>query len=102
MVTDADMGVGFPERDFDGYALFGAIEGIAPYRAIKLILFPIGTLRPTLRSPGVGYWEWDGFQVGDEHGLFAWHAVDGLGSTVVSEAVTTYPDGERHVGPLTL
>jgi hypothetical protein len=237
VVTDADMGVGFPERDFDGYALFGAIEGIAPYRAIKLILFlggldgydwgmahippdpayafyeiqligdteayrrfqplrrsdlraarshldirlddrvalsgttsswrwrmampdddvevaleatashvlwspnlvhkgtswitpafpdfryegtvriggttadvrgvatfdhPIGTLRPTLRSPGVGYWEWDGFQVGDEHGLFAWHAVDGLGSTVVSEAITTYPDGERHVGPLTL
>ena len=39
VVTDADMGVGFPERDFDGYAMFGAIEGVPPYRAIKLILF---------------------------------------------------------------
>ena len=71
-------------------------------RGVGTFDHPMGTLRPTLRSPGVGFWEWDAFQLGDEHGLFAWHAVDGVGSTVVSEAITSYPDGERHVGALTL
>ena len=38
-VSDLTMGVGFPERDFDGYALFGALQGHPKYKAIKLIVF---------------------------------------------------------------
>jgi hypothetical protein len=234
-VSDSVMAVGFPERDFDGYALFGALEGHDSFRAIKLIVFlggldgfdwgmarippdptfsfweitligdsesrrhfktvdrsefraarehldvvlpgrvqlsgswpswewemsmpdegvtvaltakassvywspnlvhkgtswmtcafadftyeglltldgtttkvkgvgtfdhPFGVVRPTLRSPGVGFWEWDSFMINGEQGLFAWFAVDGNGKTIVADVVTTFPDGRSHVGQL--
>ena len=38
-ISDAAMGVGFPERDFDGFALFGSLDGCEPFRAVKLIVF---------------------------------------------------------------
>lgn len=61
---------------------------------------PMGVLRKSARSPGVGFWQWDGLMINDAYGLFGWHAVDGNGDVLKSIGSTNFPDGVFKQGDL--
>lgn len=63
---------------------------------------PMGRLVERAGVPGVGYWQWNGYAVGDEHALWEWKIVDGAGDVIFSRGATTFPDGDLRVGALEL
>lgn len=59
---------------------------------------PMGTVRRSTVSRGMGWWEYNAFHLEDGHTLFQWYAVDGDGDVLLAAVATDVPDGQLRLG----
>jgi hypothetical protein len=92
--------VTYAHLDFE-YEGLAVVEGVHhDISGIGTFDRPMGRIHHSSRSPGIGYWQWDGLMLDDKFGLFHWHIVDGDGNVLLSEGATNYPDYVFKTGKL--
>jgi hypothetical protein len=72
------------------------------FSGIGTLDHPMGTLRHSVISRGMGWWEYNCMMIDQQFGLFQWFIIDGHGNQMLAAIATDYPDHRLHVGSLDL
>jgi hypothetical protein len=89
-----------PDIEFEGQIREG--DETWDVSGIGTLDHPMGRVRRSALSAGMGWWEYNCFLIEDHFGLFEWYIVDRDGAVMLDRVVTNYPDGQLHVGRMTL
>ena len=92
--------VAMPDIEFAGQ--FRIADQVIPLEGVGTLDHPMGRNRHSDLSSGMGWWEYNCFMLNERFGLFQWKIVDRQGETILARAVTDFPDGKKHAGPVEL
>jgi hypothetical protein len=73
-----------------------------PIRGVGTLDHPMGRVRRSAVSAGMGWWEYNCFRLAGSHTLFQWFAVDRSGDELLNLVATDAPDGTLRLGTLEL
>lgn len=94
------VSVAIPGIEFEGVLRVGT--GAHHLRGVGTLDHPMGTLRRSEVSRGMGWWEYNSFRLDGGHGLFQWFIEDREGGLVLDAVATDLPDGELRAGRVAL